>query len=58
VVSDDQHILITSANLTEPAFDRNYELGLLVHDEALARAAASQFQTLVDLDLLTPLPSA
>lgn len=57
VVSDDQHILITSANLTESAFDRNYELGLLVHDEALARAAASQFQTLVDLDLLKPLPS-
>lgn len=57
LVCDHQHILITSANLTESAFDRNYELGLLVHDEALARAAASQFQTLVDLDLLIPLPS-
>lgn len=58
LVCDDQHILVTSANLTESAFDRNIELGLLVHDEALARAAASQFQILVDREILTPLPYA
>jgi len=56
LVCDDQHILVTSANLTESAFDRNFELGLLVHDEALARAAACQFQTLIDTDKLIPLP--
>lgn len=58
LVCDDKHLLITSANLTESAFDRNFELGLLVHDEALARAAASQFQILVDRNLLTPLPNS
>lgn len=57
LVCDDQHILITSANLTESAFDRNFELGLLVHDEALARAAASQFQILMDREFLVALPN-
>ena len=36
VVADDETVFITSANLTEAALDRNFELGLLVRDRALA----------------------
>jgi phosphatidylserine/phosphatidylglycerophosphate/cardiolipin synthase-like enzyme len=36
VVADDEAVFVTSANLTEAAFDRNIELGLLVLDRALA----------------------
>src|SRR5260221_8483328 len=35
VVADDEVVFVTSANLTEAAFDRNIELGLLVRDRAI-----------------------
>ena len=41
VVADDETVFVTSANLTEAAFDRNIELGLLVRDRALAASVSS-----------------
>jgi phosphatidylserine/phosphatidylglycerophosphate/cardiolipin synthase-like enzyme len=49
---------VTSANLTEAAFDRNIEIGLLVRDLALAASVSSQFRALIDHGLLRPLPIA
>jgi phosphatidylserine/phosphatidylglycerophosphate/cardiolipin synthase-like enzyme len=56
VVADDEAVLVTSANLTEAALDRNIELGLLVRDRALAASLARHFQLLIDRELLRPLP--
>ena len=58
VVTDDEAVFVTSANLTEAALDRNYELGLLVRDRALAATLSSYFQTLIDRELLRTLPEA
>jgi phosphatidylserine/phosphatidylglycerophosphate/cardiolipin synthase-like enzyme len=58
VVADDEAVLVTSANLTEAALDRNIELGLLVRDRALAASLARHFQVLIDRQLLRPLPVA
>ncbi len=58
VVTDEQAVFVTSANLTEAALDRNIELGLLVRDEALAAALICHFRALIDHGLLKPLPSA
>jgi phosphatidylserine/phosphatidylglycerophosphate/cardiolipin synthase-like enzyme len=58
VVADDEAVLVTSANLTEAALDRNIELGLLVRDPALAVSVARHFQLLIDRELLRPLPVA
>ena len=57
VVTDDAAVFVTSANLTEAAFDRNVELGLLVRDTALALSVTAQLQALIDRELLRPLPS-
>jgi phosphatidylserine/phosphatidylglycerophosphate/cardiolipin synthase-like enzyme len=57
VVADDEAVFVTSANLTEAAFDRNIELGLLVRDRTLALTITSHFQALIDRELLQPLPS-
>jgi phosphatidylserine/phosphatidylglycerophosphate/cardiolipin synthase-like enzyme len=56
VVADDEVVLVTSANLTEAAFDRNIEVGLLVRDHALAASLLSHFRGLIDRGLLHPLP--
>ncbi|MBI3845282.1 MAG: phospholipase [Planctomycetes bacterium] len=56
VVSDDMNVFITSANLTEAAFDHNFEIGLLVRDRALALSVSSYFRILIDNRLLQPLP--
>jgi phosphatidylserine/phosphatidylglycerophosphate/cardiolipin synthase-like enzyme len=55
VVTDDEVVFITSANLTEAAFDRNIEAGLLVRDRALAVSVSSHFRGLIDRGLLRPL---
>lgn len=57
IVADDQAAFVTSANLTEAAFERNIEAGVLSRDRALATALALHFQTLIDRRLLLPLPS-
>ena len=58
VVTDDEAVFVTSANLTEAALDRNIEVGLLVRDRALALSVSSHFQGLIDRGLLHPLPAA
>lgn len=58
VVVDDETVFVTSANLTEAAFDRNIEVGLLVRDRALALTVSSHFRGLIDRGLLHPLPMA
>lgn len=56
VVTDDTNVFLTSANLTDAAFDRNIELGVLMRDTALALAVSSHFQALIDQRLLRALP--
>ena len=56
VVHDNEHVFVTSANLTPKALDRNIEAGLLVRDRTLAQALASHFQRLIDTGLIVPLP--
>jgi phosphatidylserine/phosphatidylglycerophosphate/cardiolipin synthase-like enzyme len=58
VVTDEEAVFITSANLTEAALDRNIELGVLIRDRALALTVSGYFQVLVDRGLLKPLPLA
>jgi phosphatidylserine/phosphatidylglycerophosphate/cardiolipin synthase-like enzyme len=56
VVADDEAVFVTSANLTEAALDRNFELGILVRDKALAASVSSHFRILIERELLRPLP--
>jgi phosphatidylserine/phosphatidylglycerophosphate/cardiolipin synthase-like enzyme len=56
VVSDDDTVFVTSANLTEAALGRNIELGLLVRDRALAGSIIAHFRGLIDRRLLHSLP--
>jgi len=58
VVTDDESVFVTSANLTEAGLDRNIEVGLLVRDRALAASVSSHFRALIDRGLLVPLPMA
>lgn len=56
VVADEESVLVTSANLTEAAFDRNIELGLHLRDRALAKSITAHFRTLIEKQLLVMLP--
>jgi phosphatidylserine/phosphatidylglycerophosphate/cardiolipin synthase-like enzyme len=47
VVVDEERLLITSANFTEAAHERNIEAGILMTDRVIARAVRSQFEMLV-----------
>ncbi len=58
VVTDDATVFVTSANLTEAALDRNIELGLLVRDPALAASLSLHFRSLIEREILRPLPMA
>lgn len=58
VVADDETVFVTSANLTEAAWDRNIEIGLLLRDRALAASLVCHFRGLIDRALLSPLPAA
>lgn len=57
LVVDDAAAFITSANLTEAAFDRNLELGVLSRDRTLATSLGRHFRALVDQGRLSPLPA-
>ncbi len=48
VVADEEIALVTSANLTEAAFDRNIEAGVLSRDRALAASLARHFRVLIE----------
>ena len=56
VVVDDESVFVTSANLTEAAFDRNIELGVLMRNHMLAASIARHFQVLIEHEMLRPLP--
>jgi len=56
IVTDDEAVFVTSANMTEAALDRNIELGLLFRDRELAASVISHFSRLIDRALLRPLP--
>jgi phosphatidylserine/phosphatidylglycerophosphate/cardiolipin synthase-like enzyme len=58
IVADDQSVFVTSANLTEAAFDRNIEVGLVTRDGALATSLSKHFRVLIERGLLLPLPTA
>ncbi len=57
VVADGEAVFVTSANLTDAAWDENIELGILAHDHALATSVVAHFQGLIDGDVLKALPS-
>ncbi len=56
VVADEQRLFVTSANLTEAAFDHNIEAGLLVRDATLAKGMVRHFVGLVENGVLAGLP--
>ncbi|MCB9012003.1 MAG: phospholipase [Actinobacteria bacterium] len=58
VVADDEHAFVTSANLTEAAFERNIEAGVVIRDAGLAASLAKHFRVLIDRELLLPLPTS
>ena len=57
LVVDDELAFLTSANLTEAALDRNIEMGVLLRDQAFATAVVAHFRSLVERQLLLPLPT-
>ncbi len=56
VVIDEDRALITSANFTEAAHERNIEAGTVITDAIHARALKAQFDTLVDHGALKRVP--
>ena len=57
IVVDERAALVTSANLTEAAFDRNIEVGIFTRDQLLAASLVRHFRVLIDhgrLALLSP----
>ena len=56
VVIDDDRALITSANFSEAAHERNIEAGTVISDRLLAKALKAQFETLVDHGALKRVP--
>lgn len=56
VVVDDEKLLVTSANFTEAAHQRNIEAGVLLSDSVAARAMRTQFESLVSRKILCRIP--
>ncbi|MEO0373173.1 MAG: DISARM system phospholipase D-like protein DrmC [Cyanobacteria bacterium P01_A01_bin.17] len=56
VVIDEERLLVTSANFTEAAHQRNIEAGALIADPVAARALRFQFETLVNKGVLLRVP--
>jgi hypothetical protein len=57
VVADDEVAFVTSANLTEKAFDENIEVGMLSRDRTVAMSLSKHFRVLIERELLSPLPA-
>ena len=58
IVVDGRKALVTSANFTEAAQERNIELGLLVYSEAAATQIEQHFRRLIERNHLRKLPIA
>ncbi len=56
IIVDEESVLITSANFTEAAHERNIEAGVLLTDSATAQALRLQFDTLVSHKILLLIP--
>jgi phosphatidylserine/phosphatidylglycerophosphate/cardiolipin synthase-like enzyme len=56
VVVDEERLLVTSANFTEAAHERNIEAGVLIDDPLAAKGMRSQFETLVAKNILRRVP--
>lgn len=56
VVIDDEHALLSSANFTEAAHERNIEAGVVLHDPTIATALRNQFDALVRAGALVRVP--
>jgi phosphatidylserine/phosphatidylglycerophosphate/cardiolipin synthase-like enzyme len=52
VVADDRWTLLTSANFTEAAQERNIEAGVVVDDEVIAARVIRQFDELASQGLM------
>jgi phosphatidylserine/phosphatidylglycerophosphate/cardiolipin synthase-like enzyme len=52
IVRDAAQTLITSANLTEAAQERNIEAGVFIDDESFARGVVAQLDRLVAVGVL------
>jgi phosphatidylserine/phosphatidylglycerophosphate/cardiolipin synthase-like enzyme len=55
VVVDEEYSLVTSANFTEAAHERNIEAGVMLKDQSIAEALINQFETLATRKFLLPL---
>ena len=55
IVRDEEESLVTSANFTEAALDRNIELGVLFKDRPFAHTVVRHFQRLIEEKRLQPL---
>jgi phosphatidylserine/phosphatidylglycerophosphate/cardiolipin synthase-like enzyme len=56
VMVDEEVAFVTSANLTEAAFDRSIDVGVLPRDRALAASLARHFRVLIEQARVLPLP--
>lgn len=56
VIVDELRVLVTSANFTEAAQERNIEAGVDIADASLAASLRYQFSSLVSTGVLQPLP--
>jgi phosphatidylserine/phosphatidylglycerophosphate/cardiolipin synthase-like enzyme len=56
IVVDNQRALLTSANFTEAAHERNIEAGVVITDTSIARALKAQFDILVEQGELKLVP--
>lgn len=56
IVIDSEILLITSANFTEAAHQRNIEAGILVSDPTVAQAMQAQFEMLASRKILQRVP--
>lgn len=52
-VCDEQHLFISSANLTAYAMSLNIEMGVLIHNQNLAQQTIEQINTLISYGILT-----
>lgn len=58
LIQDEEYVLVTSANFTEAALERNIEVGLRVRDTILARQLERHFSRLIESGELVRLQEA
>lgn len=56
VLADGERVLVTSANYTEGAQERNIELGVVIRDQGLAQRVEGKFRGLFQAGVLVAMP--